>query len=248
MYVTGDIHGSQVRFLFQRYGLNECMGEGDILFVCGDFGFVFDDDEEEKKFLDQLEEQPYQILWVDGNHENFDVLYRYPVEEWCGGKVHRIRKNILHLMRGQVFTIRGKTFFTMGGAYSIDKAWREPNKSWWPQEMPSDEEKTEAAENLAKYPFSENTCPPGAIMTENVDGKYYRVNYILTHTAPEKTMYRFHPEHREEAPLNNFLQWVEEHVVYDHWYFGHLHEDKDIWKNQTVLFYGVRDIESNKKV
>ena len=39
-----------------------------------------------------------------------------PVAEWHGGKVHRIRPHVLHLMRGQIFELEGCRFFTMGGA------------------------------------------------------------------------------------------------------------------------------------
>lgn len=73
---------------------------------------------------------------MDGNHENFDLINEYPVEEWCGGKVHIIRcdkegkPKIIHLMRGQVFEIEGKKIFTVGGAYSIDKYMRTPHRSW----------------------------------------------------------------------------------------------------------------------
>lgn len=45
---------------------------------------------------------------------------RYPVAEWHGGKVHRIRPHVLHLMRGQIFELEGCRFFTMGGAKSHD--------------------------------------------------------------------------------------------------------------------------------
>ena len=41
-----------------------------------------------------------------------------------------ISDSICHLMRGQVFDIDGKTFFTFGGGNSIDKAWRTPGVSW----------------------------------------------------------------------------------------------------------------------
>ena len=69
-------------------------------------------------------ELPFSVLFVDGNHENFDLLNSYPVEIWKGGKVHRVKPNITHLMRGQVFEIEGKTIFTFGGATSIDRDFR----------------------------------------------------------------------------------------------------------------------------
>ena len=42
------------------------------------------------------------------------------MEEWNGGKIHRIRSHVLHLMRGQIFELEGYRFFTMGGARSHD--------------------------------------------------------------------------------------------------------------------------------
>ena len=59
----------------------------------------------EKEQPMELEEKPFTTLYVDGNHENFDRLYGYPIENWQGGKVHKIRPSVLHLMRGQVFEI-----------------------------------------------------------------------------------------------------------------------------------------------
>jgi hypothetical protein len=29
----------------------------------------------------------------------------YPIEEWNGGKIQRIRPSVIHLMRGQVFEL-----------------------------------------------------------------------------------------------------------------------------------------------
>ena len=58
---------------------------------------------------------------MQGNHENYDMIAEYPVEEWHGGKVrHIVRDKVILLERGQVFEIEGKTFFTFGGASSHD--------------------------------------------------------------------------------------------------------------------------------
>ena len=42
------------------------------------------------------------------------------MEEWHGGKVHQIRESVIHLMRGEIFNIDNKKFFTFGGARSHD--------------------------------------------------------------------------------------------------------------------------------
>ena len=140
------MHGEQSRFyeLAQYHGESHWT-ENDYLFICGDWGFLFFDDRSENAFLDDLSKRPYTICFVDGNHENFHAIFRYPQELWHGGKIHRIRKNIVHLMRGQIYDIQGKTFFTMGGAYSIDRYRRKLNESYWAEELPNNEEYKEAA-------------------------------------------------------------------------------------------------------
>ena len=48
------------------------------------------------------------------------MLAELPAEQWEGGKVHFIRENVIHLMRGQMYRIQGKDFFVFGGARSHD--------------------------------------------------------------------------------------------------------------------------------
>lgn len=137
------------------------MTKDDFVITCGDFGGVQEKDEESSRgnwWLNWLEEKSYTTLFVDGNYENFDRLYSYPVEEWHGGKVYKIRNSVIHLMCGQVFEIDGKKIFTIGGARSHDisggilefddpdfrlkkkkldqgwKTYRINHLSWWEQE------------------------------------------------------------------------------------------------------------------
>lgn len=232
LYVTGDTHGEEARFQYKKSAIEKTLREGDKLIICGDWGYISNGSSQENKYLDFLAKKPYQMLFVDGNHENFDLLNGYPVEELWGGKVHIIRRDkngepkIIHLMRGQIYTIEDKKLFSFGGAYSIDKAWRVPYRSWWPQEMPTDEEMQEALANLKRH----NNC----------------VDYIITHAAPEDTMNIFHPDHVHEKPLNNFLEYIRETVEYKHWYFGHLHQDEDLFRHQTVLWFQLRDMLTNE--
>lgn len=231
-YVTGDTHGEEGRFRYKGSEILRTLKEEDYLFICGDFGYIFDGSEKEKNFMKYMAEKlPFTILWVDGNHENFDLINKYPVEMWNGGKVHVTgrdaegRPKVIHLMRGQVFEIEGKKVFTFGGAYSIDKAMRREGVSWWPDEMPTDEQMAEANRNL-----------------ERVN---HKVDYIITHAAPEETMNLFFPYHVDEKALNNFLEWVRESTEYKHWYFGHLHFDEDLFRHQTCLWFQLRDMETN---
>lgn len=127
------------------------MTKEDYVVILGDLGLVWDDSKEDSYWRKCLSDRNFTTLFIDGNHENFDLLKRYEVVEWHGGKVQFINDSIIHLMRGQVYEIDGKTIFTMGGGSSIDKQFRKPGKSWWPEELPTYEEYEEALRNLEKH-------------------------------------------------------------------------------------------------
>ena len=89
-YVTGDTHGEPGRFMYTDTAFEKIADSGDILFIAGDFGFVWDNSPEEQAIREIIAEKKYTTCFVDGNHENFDLLESYPVSHWCGGKVHVI--------------------------------------------------------------------------------------------------------------------------------------------------------------
>lgn len=213
IYITGDTHGELGRFFGPQRLPDDSLTEEDYLIVTGDFGFVFQQrgtpyHAEERAALDALEEKPYTILFVDGNHENFDRLAsEFPGEDWHGGRVRRIRRNVLHLMRGYVYDIDGRRVFAMGGGYSHDRATRREGFDWWRDEMPSNEEYRRATRSLAEH--------------QN------RVDLIVTHTAPDKVLFALgKAADPHEAELTGFLQWVMDTVSFDRWFFGHWHLDE----------------------
>ncbi len=219
IYITGDTHGDQMRFINNNMG-DEKWSNLDYLIVCGDFGYLFRNNQAEQEFLDYLETKPYTICFCDGNHENFPVLFSYPQEIWNGGSVHRIRSNIFHLMRGQVFEIDGKKIFTMGGAYSIDRYRRKINQSYWIEELPNDEEYREAIQNLKLH--------------------NNKVDIIITHTAPRELIRRLgkYPD-AHDMELTGFLEWIMYEIDFKQWYFGHWHLDQLIADQYHAVYYTV---------
>ncbi len=93
----------------------------DYLIICGDFGFIWNGGKKEEKTAGTIKSKPYTILFVDGTHENFDLLNAYPTKRWNQGTVHEIRPNILHLMRGEIFEIEGHSIFAFGGGETEEK-------------------------------------------------------------------------------------------------------------------------------
>ena len=233
IYITGDTHGEHGRFLGNNMG-DRVWTQADYLIVCGDFGYLFGNTAAEQRFLDRLErEKPYTICFCDGNHDCFPAIYAYPQEEWNGGQVHRIRKNIVHLMRGQIFTLEEKTFFAFGGAYSIDRDLRVEGISWWPEEQPTAEEQAIGLENLQKHDF--------------------KVDYIITHTAPQETVDRliakqpwsvrsgFTMSHRDYN-LMGYLGEILLKTEFKHWFFGHWHFNTTVDDKSTAVYDEVHSV------
>lgn len=137
IFITGDTHGNidfaKLKIFADK---NQNLTRNDYMIIAGDFGAVWNKDTLERDLKPYIE-LPLTVLFFDGNHENFEILNSLPIEEWHGGKIHKIKPNIFHLMRGQIFNIEGKMFFTFGGATSIDKLYRTEYLSWWRQELPS---------------------------------------------------------------------------------------------------------------
>ena len=122
--------------------------EGDTLIICGDFGFVWDDGKQEQKVLLSLSKRKYNICFVDGTHENFNLLNKYPVKTWNGGLVHELKPNIMHLMRGELFNIDELSIFTMGGGESTDLDVRFETATWDKDEIPTQSDLLRGAQKL----------------------------------------------------------------------------------------------------
>ena len=233
--VTGDTHGDRDR-MREYIEQHNKIPSFDVLLVCGDFGYLFKyNNKGERKFLDKIEEQANFELWfIDGNHENFDTIYNSPIEEWNGGKIHRIRKNIIHLMRGEVYTINNKNLFTFGGGYSIDKydrleyEERTMKKVWWEKELPTEKEIQNAYTNLEKVGW--------------------RIDYVFTHSAPNALLPAvkefFISEIKEETDiLTDTLEDIRRKLTFKHWCFGHYHGEKAINDQFTILHHTSKIIE-----
>ena len=223
IFVCGDIH-ADISHISKRAmkKQNIMLTENDYLIILGDFGGVWY--YPESRFYKQdvylqkwLSKQPWTTLFVDGNHENHDLLNQYPIEEWNGGNVHHIVKDkIIHLMRGQIFNIDGKTIFTMGGAQSHDMEIRQEWINWWRAELPSFQEYETAINNLEK--------------------NNWKVDYVLTHccsSSGAKELLQEKYNSADESLLEAFFEGLTKNLTYDRWYCGHYHMNKNISNNTT---------------
>lgn len=225
IYVTGDMHGEEER-LYSRS--MKKLSEGDTLIVCGDFGFVWDGSAKEKKILEYLGSRKYNVCFIDGTHENFDLLEKCRMTVWNGGKVHRVSGNLFHMMRGQIFTIEGYRIFTFGGGESTDREMRTEHISWWKEEMPTPAELEEGAKAI-----DEVDCD---------------VDFIITHEPPsivKSTMLLRAGVTDSVNKLNGYFEQLNRVCKFKHWYFGSMHEDRIITNVHTAVFEDVIPINSD---
>ena len=240
IFITGDTHGDIRRFNNNSFYEQKEMTKDDYVIILGDFGMVWDYSGEsryEKYWLDWLDEKPFTTLFIDGNHENYDRLDAMEVEQWHGGKVHKVRPSVIHLMRGQVFDIEGLKVFTFGGASShdikdgvlesgdprikiwskdYDKLFRINKMSWWDRELPSEAEMEEGRQNLDKIDWT--------------------VDFILTHCTSASTTAVIGVGNYGQDILTKYLQEIKEKLTYKKWFFGHHHIDKVISAEEICLF------------
>lgn len=224
IYLCGDIHGTLDLEKITKWEKECNPTEKDTLICLGDWGAIWYGDERDQKLINYWDNKPYQFLFVDGNHENHIALNNYPVVYYCGGKCHLIGNSIKHLMRGEVYTIEDKTFFTMGGANSIDKWMRTRGKSWWEEEVPSNGDYINATYNLEEIGFE--------------------VDYMLTHCTDNGTL-KLIDKNFESDALGQFLFRLKDlHILkYKHHYFGHYHIDAQITDKETCLYQKIIELK-----
>ena len=218
IYVTGDTHIPHDIHKLNSHNFPEgkSLTKDDVVIILGDFGLLWNNipDKEELWWTNWLNSQPWTTLFVDGNHENFYRLNQLPQRQLFGGTVGEVSPSIFHLKRGELYTIANRSFFTFGGAMSVDKEHRVEHLSWWPEEVPSYAEMSYGLTQLRTKP-----------------------DFILTHTCPASLISGFlHDYIKCNDPTSKYLEQIwHNHPDFEHWYFGHMHVDTT-WRNFTCCY------------
>lgn len=191
--------------------------------------------------LDELESRSFTTLFVPGNHENYARLFsdEFPVKEWHGGLVKEIRPSVLMLMRGEMFEIDGAKFFAFGGAKSHDvidgildindpelmikvqdlkrqgkKYYRIRGLSWWPEELPSEQEMAHGIETLEKNDWE--------------------TDFVITHGAPASLQALLGFKNPDR--LTTYLEDIRSRLTYKRWFFGHYHTNAQLNPKDAILY------------
>lgn len=234
-FITGDTHSTTDlgKLLPTFWPAGNTLNKTDVLIIAGDWGAYFGPSKADKFYDKQLrnwyEKQPWTTVVVLGNHEDYNQISHLHKVEKFGSKVFEVSESVFVLQRGMVYTINGKTMWTMGGGLSIDKLYRKTNINWWEDEMPNWIELDMGIKTLLE-----------------VNGK---VDYVVTHVAPQSYLkdilgwtYKHDPKYNDA--LSEYLDVIKQYHLkeYGMWYCGHYHQDL-LCDKLTVLYKRIEEIK-----
>ena len=207
-----ELHSITKRTLIKKYQ-KEKYNKIKYHIILGDGGFLWPGNQKTDHFnFNTLAYRPFPVLCVQGNHEPILGIKNLPeVDIGIGETVYQIRAEpfFAYLKRGKVYLIDDIKFLVLGGALSVDKAYRKPNKTWWEREYWTEKEKQDVF-NL--------------IETVNT------FDCVLSHTGPhrinKKLFYdgiSYNNKFIDEVAILN--DDIHERIQFHEWWCGHWHRN-----------------------
>jgi 3-oxoacid CoA-transferase subunit A len=222
IYLTGDKHGFFGRLLIKAYDITK----DDLLIILGDVGVNYYGGLKDSINKEDLSQLPCDILCIHGNHEmrptSMKVRDLYTKVQWMGDEayIEPAFPTLIFAEEGARYTINGREFLVVGGAYSVDKYYRLQNGyQWFADEQLNGWEKKHIKEKVAEHGNREDI--------------------ILAHTCP----YNYQPtecflpsidQSTVDKSMENFLQELVDTTEYNRLYCGHWHTDKNAGKVQFL--------------
>lgn len=237
VFITGDTHCpiDIGKLQKKRFTVGRNLNKNDIVIICGDSGFVWDN-QNDAKWINWISKQKWTTIFCDGNHENHDLLNQYPVVCFHGAKTHKISDSLYHVKRGEIMTINGESYFFFGGGFSHDIFTRTEHITWWQSELPNEIEINNALINLKK--------------------KNFKIDYIITHDAPyifrqklgySKNEMKYY--HTQFYDICKFLDFIKSNTQYRKWFLGHYHIDRDMEEYDAYFLYNrIIEIKQTKEL
>ena len=203
-YIRGDIHGVFSEIVIFRKKMK--LKARDNIIILGDAAICWRKDREEmNSYVKQWEnyKDTPMLYFIDGNHENFDILNSLPIENNEG----IVSKHIHWIKRGSIKTFENKKCLFIGGAESLDKFRRTEHLSWWVDETITDEDIELIKKDKYDYVFT-HTCP------RSVLNKY---KALLCNSLFDQDEIDYTSEDQ--------LEIVKNKIEYKQWWFAHFHQN-----------------------
>ena len=232
IYITGDTHGDFSRI--ERFCGMVRPDRGDTMIILGDAGFNYYGGERDRTRKLAMSLLPITIFSIHGNHEmRPGTIPSYRMVDWHGGKVYVEDEypNLLFAVDGENYDLDGLQAIAIGGAYSVDKHYRQAmGWNWWADEQPSPETKARVERVLAE--------------------RDWKIDVVLSHTVP----LRYEPvevfmscidQSRVDKSTEIWLDSIEQRLAYKRWYAGHYHTEKSI-DRMTLMFESIREFSTRE--
>jgi len=232
-YVGGDIHGDWRPI--RSWVVNELSTprEESALILLGDVGANYFLNKRDKEFKENLNKLGIDIYCLRGNHEmrisdarqysNYEEIYSSEVD----GTVY-VEANFPHLYYLQddcnIYNFGGYYTLILPGAYSVDKNYRlRMGWNWFPNEQLSLREMEQGLQLVDAASF----------------------DLILSHSCPfswEKYINDLFLGGLDQSKIDKSTEKFLDEIInkiksYNHWYFGHFHDDRDIPEVKATMLY-----------
>lgn len=226
-FFAGDTHGFLEHW---DYLIGHCLSQKlDTIYQVGDFGY-WEHTPNGVHYLDGLQDElknaGLTVRFVDGNHENHELLRsKYDV---IAPAAYKIRPNIVYQSRGSTLEVDGVKLVFCGGATSIDKHGRTPGFSWWPEEV-------------LTYTDIHNTIANGAdcdiLVTHDAPLGNYHMNNVLKEQNASTSNYRMHELFQESYAHRKMIYGIVDAIRPRYLVHGHYH-----YSHQAMIKVGADDV------
>jgi len=217
-FVVGDTHAEwrRLNILINKKQPTSIIQVGDFGYwpkfdnstVLGDTIIKHDKVVRKKWFLNGIKNPKTPIFWCDGNHEDHESLNNLTNQHGYTNPIE-VLPNVFYMPRASIIkTTKGFTILFIGGANSIDAAWRTPGHDWFHNE-------TISLGDVERLP---NT----------------QIDIVISHTCPHEFTLKkdFYDGAKFKDPSMDALSLVLDKYKPKKWYFGHFHmHDQGIYNN-----------------
>lgn len=224
VFITGDTHSDLTKVIDFIHKFDLTLG--DSIIVLGDFGIFWRKDGKDSAYWIDLYEKEcngVHLYWLDGNHENFDIINSWNINK---NYEYDNSEHIHYCPRGFITDIdvdcgdhwEARKALFLGGADSVDKFRRTKHLSWWEEERITEKD-IEDIEGSFYYVFTH--CGPLSIVKKNRGWLYTISNINDTNGI-----------HSSEQALDE----LKDKILFEHWWFAHYHVDIDLGEGFRCVF------------
>ena len=212
IYITGDTHRDFDRISF--FCEENHTTKDDIMIILGDAGINYYLLGMDDNLKDELNSMPITLFCIHGNHEERPYnIPTYTEQKWHSGTVYVESKypSLIFAKDGEIYDFNGQKYIVIGGAYSVDKYYRQIRGWQW-------------------FASEQHTNAIKAYVEQQLDSVDWKIDGVLTHTTPKA----YEPtsaflsgidQSKVDKTTEIWLDTIEQRLTYKHWYAGHFHVD-----------------------